>query len=294
MKCANTKVCSLRCQISLYHGTKRCLTHLCSCLKSLVTTSSCEVSARTCCPCAMCRSSAAWKYTYSKVRLRVWRKDCLKNWNIQLQWNDEVRWEKKREKNKDLFSRTFPHHYHSATQLELPPSSKMWTSTSVRWHNVAPLTFHSAFPRALTPVLGGRRPTSLLLIPLPPWCKLGAHKSFLPSSPAAWLVQTPNRSATPGQETQAAMPTGGFGAQQAEGRQLWPACGTHRALSRPHLFVVAATARLRAACSCGLSACLSHNIPFSSPWLKEGRKIRWHTPGSRLPSTRLPGSQLHS
>lgn len=71
MKCANTKVCSLCCQISLYHGTKRCLTHLCSCLKSLVTTSSCEVSARTCYPCAMCRSSAAWKYTYSKVRLRV-------------------------------------------------------------------------------------------------------------------------------------------------------------------------------------------------------------------------------
>lgn len=192
----------------------------------------------------------------------------------------------KRENYKDLLSRTFPHHYHSVTQPEPPPSSEMWTSTPVRWHNVAPLTFHSAFPGALTPVLGGRRPTSPLLIPLPHWCKLGADKSFLPSF-------LPRCTAGPNTEPLCEPRSGNTGCDsQREGRQPWPACGTHRALCRPHLFVVAATARLRAACSCGLSARLSHNIPFSPPWLKEGGFT--HTPGSRLPLTHLPGSQLHS
>lgn len=196
---------------------------------------------------------------------------------------------KKTENNKDLFSRTFPHHYHSATRLEPPQSSKMCTSTSARWHNAAPLTFHSAFPGALTPALGGRRPTSLLLIPLPHWCKLGSHKSFLPSSPAVRPVQTPHRSLAQHGKPRLRFP-GGFGARRAEGRQPRPACGSPRALCRPHLFVVAATARLRAACSCGLPACLSHNIPFSSPRLKEGR-FSGTRQALAFPS---PTSQLHS
>lgn len=122
----------------------------------------------------------------------------------------------------------------------------------------------------------------------PPYCSSYFHTdisweptnpSFLPPS-LHELVQKPNHAAAPGQETQAAIPTRGFWCspplfplQQAEEQAARgaAACCTYLELSQPHLFVVAATARLQAACSCGLSSSLSHNIAFSSPWLKENK-----------------------
>lgn len=167
------------------------------------------------------------------------------------------------------------------SQLELPPASKIWTSTSVRWHNLAPITFHGTLPGAVTPVLGGEQP---------PYCSSHFHadRSWEPANPSSLppslheLVQNPNRAATPGQEAQAAIPTGGFWRtplpsppQEAE-EQAAVTCegsssSTYRELSQPHLFVVAATARLQAAASCGLSSPLAHNIAFSSPRWKQNK-----------------------
>lgn len=94
-------------------------------------------------------------------------------------------WGKKEKKGERATS--FPEHFlvtstvHKS-QLGLPSSSKIWTSTSGRWHNLAPLTFHSTLLGAVTPAPGGKQP---------PYCsphryKLGAHRSIHPSSLPAW------------------------------------------------------------------------------------------------------------
>lgn len=97
------------------------------------------------------------------------------------QWNDEIWWEVKKKKKKRQTS--FPEHFLIAStvhesQLELPPALKIWTSTSVRWHNLAPITFHGTLPGAVTPVLGGEQP---------PYCSSHFHadRSWEPTNPSS-------------------------------------------------------------------------------------------------------------
>lgn len=151
MKCGHS--CSS--QISLHHRTQHWHLHFVFMSLIFAAISSCEVSGSA---AHVPRAEALqpWKYFQINVRLRTWRKNSLKNetcsWIQSMKWWNMLRGGVGR---RPLFQNI-------SLSLALCTRITAWASTIIEDLDqhiskviyLAPLTFHSTLPGAVTPVLG--------------------------------------------------------------------------------------------------------------------------------------------